>query len=90
MGWRFYRRIKILPGITLNFSKSGPSISIGRRGAHFTFGSRETRETLGIPGTGVSYTTTDHFRLWSSLALLIVVATIGAAIIAIAVIYGWQ
>jgi hypothetical protein len=89
MSWRFYRRKKILPGISINWSKRGPSISLGLHGAHFTVGPRGTRETVGIPGTGISYTTR-RFRLWSSLAALIVVATIVAAIIAIAVVYGWQ
>jgi hypothetical protein len=89
MGWRSYRRQKLLPSVSINWSKRGPSVSLGRRGAHFTVGPCGTRETVGIPGTGVSYTTT-RFRLWSSLAVLIVVATIVAAIIAIVVVYGWQ
>jgi hypothetical protein len=57
MGLRFYRRVKIFPGVTLNFSKSGMSVSIGFRGFHYTFGGkRGSRVTAGIPGTGVSYT----------------------------------
>lgn len=56
MGLRFFRRIRIAPGLTLNLSKRGASVSVGRRGAHFTVGSNGTRETVGIPGTGVSYT----------------------------------
>ena len=56
MGFRFQRRIKILPGVHLNFSKSGVSTSIGVRGAQMTFGKRGTRTTVGVPGTGLSYT----------------------------------
>ena len=54
-GWhlRLWRRVRIAPGIRLNISKSGPSISLGPRGAHFTVGPRGRRETLGIPGTGL-------------------------------------
>jgi len=33
-------------------------VSFGRRGAHVTVGPKGTRETVGIPGTGISYTTT--------------------------------
>jgi hypothetical protein len=55
MGWRFYRRVKILPGVSINFSKSGTSVSVGTRGAHVTVGPRGTRETVGSPGTGISY-----------------------------------
>jgi hypothetical protein len=57
MGLRFQRRIRLFPGVRLNLSKSGISTSIGARGAWFTFGPRGTRTTVGLPGTGVSYTT---------------------------------
>ena len=56
MGWRFQRRIKILPGVTLNVGKNGVSTSIGTRGAHVTVGENGVRTTVGIPGTGISYT----------------------------------
>lgn len=56
MGFRFQRRIKIIPGVTLNVGKRGVSTSIGRRGAHITFGQNGVRTTAGIPGTGISYT----------------------------------
>jgi tetratricopeptide (TPR) repeat protein len=57
MSFRFWRRIKIAPGVTLNLSKSGGSLSFGPRGAKFTVGSRGKRATMGIPGTGLFYTT---------------------------------
>jgi len=55
MGFRFSRRIGILPGLNLNFSGSGVSLSAGIRGAHVNFGSRGTYASVGIPGTGLSY-----------------------------------
>lgn len=55
MGFRFSRRIKILPGLSLNLSKSGVSLSAGVRGARINFGRRGTYGTVGIPGTGLSY-----------------------------------
>lgn len=58
MGFRFYRRIRVLPGLRLNLSKTGISTSIGRRGAWLTFSRKGTRATVGLPGTGLSYTTT--------------------------------
>ena len=58
MGFRFQKRVKILPGISLNFSKSGVSTSLGPRGAKVTIGHGKVRETVGIPGTGISYTST--------------------------------
>jgi Protein of unknown function (DUF4236) len=57
MGYfRFRRSFRLLPGVRVNFSKSGVSTSVGRRGLWFTIGPRGTRETIGIPGTGLSYT----------------------------------
>lgn len=56
MGFRFRRSVKILPGVRLNFSKSGVSTSVGTRGAHVTIGHGQVRETVGIPGTGISCT----------------------------------
>jgi len=37
-------------------SKSEPSVSFGARGAHVTVGKRGVRRTVGIPGTGIFYT----------------------------------
>lgn len=54
--FRFYRRLKIFPGLSVNLSKSGPSLSVGMRGAHVTFGRNGVRKTVGIPGTGIYYT----------------------------------
>lgn len=62
MGFRFQRRIKIMPGVTLNVGKRGVSTSIGRRGAHITFGQNGVRTTVGIPGTGISYTSIRRFQ----------------------------
>jgi hypothetical protein len=54
--FRFFRRSQLLPGVRLNLSKSGPSLSFGVRGAHATVGRRGVTRTVGIPGTGVFYT----------------------------------
>jgi hypothetical protein len=55
---RLFRRVHIAPGLSVNLSKSGASLSIGVRGAHVTFGPRGVRRTVGIPGTGLFYTST--------------------------------
>ncbi len=57
MGFRFFRRMKIAPGVSVNLSKSGGSLSFGPRGAKVTVGPRGVRRTLGVPGTGLHYTT---------------------------------
>jgi hypothetical protein len=57
MGFRFRKSFKIAPGLRLNLSKSGTSWTIGGRGATVNVGGKTPRATIGIPGTGVSYTT---------------------------------
>ena len=62
MGFRFQKRISIIPGLRLNLSKRGASLSVGRRGAWFTMGSRGSRTTVGIPGTGLFWTETSKSK----------------------------
>src|SRR4051794_3895267 len=56
MGFRFRRSFKIIPGVRLNLSGSGASVSLGPRGLRYTIGSRGTRTTVGLPGSGLSWT----------------------------------
>lgn len=56
---RFRRSIKILPGVRANISKSGVSYTIGGRGASVNVKpGRATRTTVGVPGSGLSWTST--------------------------------
>lgn len=48
--------MRIFPGLAVNLSKSGPSLTVGMRGAHVTFGRGGVRRTIGIPGAGIYYT----------------------------------
>jgi hypothetical protein len=55
MGLRFHKSFSLIPGIKLNLSKSGPSLSVGERGMTANFSARGERETVGLPGSGLSY-----------------------------------
>lgn len=55
MGFRFQKRISILPGVRINLSKSGASASLGPRGADVNIGRDGVTTNAGIPGTGLSY-----------------------------------
>lgn len=55
MGFRFSKRISILPGVSINLSRSGASLSLGPRGASVTVGKRGVYGNVGLPGTGLSY-----------------------------------
>jgi hypothetical protein len=54
-GWRFQRRKKLVPGVTLNLSKRGAGVSVGPRGARASLGPRGLTATLTLLGTGLSY-----------------------------------
>lgn len=59
MGFRMRKSIKIAPGIRMNVSKSGVGMSAGVKGARISKGADgRTRTTVGIPGSGISHTTT--------------------------------
>lgn len=59
MGFRFRKSINLGSGAKLNINKKSISTSIGTRGAHTTFSSNGKRTTsVGIPGSGLSYTKT--------------------------------
>ena len=55
MGFRFQKRISILPGVRINLSKGGVSTSLGPRGADVNIGPHGVTTNAGIPGTGLSY-----------------------------------
>ena len=57
MGFRFQKRIGIGSFGRINISKSGVSLTEGVRGAHITLG-KTPRITLGLPGSGLSWTQT--------------------------------
>jgi len=62
MPFRFWRRIRLAPGVTLNLSKSTASLSLGPRGAKYTISPRGNRATAGLTGTGLFYTVHDSNR----------------------------
>jgi hypothetical protein len=85
MGYfRFQQRVGILPGVHLNLSQTGVSVSVGSPGASVNIGPHGTRETLGLPGTGLSYVETSrtpkarHLGRWLVLAILAVGAVLWA------------
>lgn len=59
MGIRFRKTVKLAPGVKLNLGKKSASISVGEKGAKYTVNTsgRQTA-TVGIPGTGLSYSKT--------------------------------
>jgi hypothetical protein len=61
MGLRFQRRIRVLPGLRINLSKSGFGVSVGGRGAHVGITARgQTYTSIGLPGSGLSWREYQH------------------------------
>ena len=53
---RFRRTFTLFPGVKVNVSKGGMSITVGKKGFHLNFSKRGVRQTTGLPGTGISHT----------------------------------
>jgi hypothetical protein len=52
-GWLFRKRLKALPGVFVNISKSGFGLGLGIRGANISLGRRGVYLNTGIPGSGI-------------------------------------
>jgi hypothetical protein len=72
MGIRFHKSLPLGSLFRLNFSKSGPSLSMGKAGADINFGPRGLRSTVGMPGSGFSYIATG--KKWVTLLLAVGIA----------------
>jgi hypothetical protein len=57
MGLRFRRSIKLVPGVRLNIGLRRASLSFGGKGFTYNVGPNGSRVTVGIPGSGLSYST---------------------------------
>ena len=57
MPFRFRRTVKIFPGVKLNLSKGGMSVTVGPKGYHLNFGKQGVRQTIDLPGVGLSHST---------------------------------
>jgi hypothetical protein len=67
MGWRYYRRRKILPGLYINFSKRGVSFSAkaGRATVNVNPKRKRVTRTLNVGG-GLSYRTSHKIEAQAS------------------------
>ena len=55
MGFSFRKRLKVMKGLYLNFSKNRVSTSIGGNVLTMNVGKNGTRISTSIPGTGIKY-----------------------------------
>ncbi len=53
---RIRKSFNLFPGVKVNVSKGGTSITVGKKGFHLNFSKRGVRETVGLPGSGISET----------------------------------
>jgi hypothetical protein len=59
MGFRFRKSFKIAPGVKLNVGKKSMGVSVGGKGFRTSINTSGRRTTtVGVPGTGLSYTST--------------------------------
>jgi hypothetical protein len=85
MGFRFRKSFALFPGLKINLSKSGPSLSVGEAGASYNIGAKGERATVGLPGSGMSYSTFESGKtgrastgkrllLWVGLTIALAIA----------------
>jgi hypothetical protein len=84
VGLRFRRSIRLAPGMRINLSKSLPSLSFGRSGATLNTNAHGIRTTVGVPGSGLSYST-NRMR-WRQAVRGSAVRTLAEATIALAIL----
>ena len=59
MGFNFRKTISLGKGLKLNLGKKSASVTVGKKGVHHTISTTgKQTTTVGIPGTGLSYSTT--------------------------------
>lgn len=51
---RIRKSFNLFPGVKVNMSKGGMSITVGKKGFHLNFSKRGVRQTVGLPGSGIS------------------------------------
>jgi hypothetical protein len=79
MGFRFRKRIRILPGFRINLSKTGISTSLGGKGLTVNVRNDNVKTTVGLPGTGLSYSATT--KSGGSLFWLVLIAAVVALMV---------
>lgn len=52
---RFHRQFTLFPGVKVNVSKTGMSITVGGKGLHLNFSKRGVMQTTNLPGKGLSH-----------------------------------
>ena len=55
MALQIRKRVKLAKGMCLDLSQSDVSMSVGTKGTRMTIGNRGVTESVGLPGTGISY-----------------------------------
>lgn len=53
---RIRKTFTLFPGVKVNVSKGGMSITVGRKGFHLNLSKRGVRQTTSLPGSGISHT----------------------------------
>ncbi len=78
MAFRFRKALSVLPGVKVNVTKRGlSSVSMGRKGAMINLGkSGRVKQTVGLPGSGLSYQTDKSTPKWLFIVVLAVIFAI--------------
>ena len=84
MGFNFRKSKDIGKGFRINMTQNGPGLSFGKKGARVTVNRRGVRGSVGIPGSGMSYSKQKTFSKGSKAkkaASIIIWAAFGIIVI---------
>lgn len=62
MGYRLRKSVNLGDSVKLNVSKSGLSVSAGKKGLSANLSKRGLKNTIGIPGSGINYSSSESFK----------------------------
>lgn len=88
MGFRFRNSFRLVPGLRINIGLKSASASVGTRGLWYTIGTAGRRFTAGIPGSGLSWTTSASSPSTSSRAVLWIAAAVVATVLFLMAVTG--
>ena len=76
MRFRFRQSFQIVKGVRLNVGKRGASLSFGKRGFTYNINSKGGGTTVGLPGSGLSYSTQRRPVPVGAIILIVIAAAV--------------
>ncbi|WP_051280767.1 DUF4236 domain-containing protein [Anaerovorax odorimutans] len=84
MGFNYRKSKNIGKGFRINMTQNGPGLSFGKKGIRVTVNKKGVRGSVGIPGSGMSYSKQKSFpRKYRARRITVILSWILLAIVAV-------